>query len=100
MKDSYTFYDPNHGGCLRTMRKIDNNYYVINGAYGSDEGGKGYWVAFATKSITKNYKNFKYNLVVDFANKKKITHKVKYHAHWIGRKIHWEDGNTWLELYA
>ena len=54
MKDSYTFYDPNHGGCLRTMRKIDNNYYVINGAYGSDEGGKGYWVAFATKSITKN----------------------------------------------
>ena len=39
MKDSYTFYDPNHGGCLRTMRKIDNNYYVINGAYGSDDTG-------------------------------------------------------------
>jgi hypothetical protein len=101
MNDILYFYDPKHGNCLRTITKVDKNTYIINGAYGSDEGGKGHWAALATKEPKeKKYKNMSYNLIVDFKYKKKITHVPKYHALWKGRKIHWEDGNTWLQLYA
>ena len=41
MKDSLYYYDPNHGGCLRVMNQLDDKTYIINGAYGSDEGKKG-----------------------------------------------------------
>ena len=99
MKDQYTFYDPNHGGCLRVVRKVDKNTYIINGAYGSDEGGKGYWTAIATK-VKEKKKDQTYNLRVDFKYKKKIKHKPVYYALWKGRTIQWEDGNSWLELYA
>ena len=100
MKDSYYFYDPNHGGCLRVMNKVDKDTYIINGAYGSDEGGKGYWAAIATKVKKENYKNKPFNLLVNFQYKKKIKHAQVYHAYWTGREIKWEDGNTWLQLYA
>ena len=92
MKDEFFFYDPKHGGCLRNMRKIDTNTYIINGAYGSDEGKKGYWAAIAKKNGNE--------LIVDFTMKKKLKHKTVYKAIWKNREIHWEDGNTWKELYA
>ena len=44
-KNLYYYYDPNHGGCLRIVNKTDRNNYIIKGAYGSDEGKKGSWVA-------------------------------------------------------
>ena len=96
----YYFYDPLHGHCLRTMRKVNTNTYLIIGAYGSDEGKKGYWSATA-KKIKPQTKNGKtYNFEINFDNKPKIKHQPIYLANWKDRKIHWEDGNTWLQLYA
>ena len=92
MKDEFYFYDPKHGGCLRQMRKIAPNFYIINGAYGSDEGKTGYWAATAKKKGNE--------LTVDFTMKKKLKHKPIYKAIWKNREIHWEDGNIWKELYA
>ena len=94
MKDSWYFYDPKHGGCLRLIRKVDN-FFMIDGAYGSDEGKKGHWFAIAKK--LKNNKNF--NLEVSFTYKSKIKHIPLYKCNWINREIHWEDGNVWKELY-
>ena len=48
MNNTTYYYDPNHGGCLRIMHKMSDNEYIINGAYGSDEGKKG-WCANAKK---------------------------------------------------
>lgn len=95
MKDILFFYDPKHGNCLRTISKIDKDLYIINGAYGSDEGKKGHWAAIAKKTNNK-----KWNLEVNFLYKKIIKHKPIYLANWKNRKINWEDGNTWLQLYA
>ena len=100
MNKSLYFYDPNHGNCLRIVNKVDKDTYIINGAYGSDEGKKGYWAAI-TKKIKKTYYNGKkYNLKVDFSMKKKINHQQIYYAYMAHRKIKWQDGNTWLQLYA
>lgn len=99
MKDSLYYYDPNHGGCLRVMHQIDENTYVINGAYGSDEGKKGYWAAIA-KKINKTIDGKRYNLEIDFEMKKILTHKRIYYANMKNRKIHWCDGNTWIQMYA
>ena len=37
MNNALYFYDPNHGGCLRVMYKMNDQDYIIHGAYGSDE---------------------------------------------------------------
>jgi hypothetical protein len=93
------FYDPNHGNCLRIMYQIDTNKYIINGGYGSDEGGKGHWAATLEKKRTFVYNNRKYNCIIDFSMKKKKTHEAIYYAYWTNRQMQWQDGNTWLELY-
>ena len=62
MNKSLYFYDPNHGNCLRIVNKVDKDTYIINGAYGSDEGKKGYWAAIAKKIKKTYYNGKKYNL--------------------------------------
>lgn len=94
------YYDPNHGNCLRTMNKVDTKTFVINGAYGADEGKKGYWAAVAEKKRPFVYKGQTYNLEVNFSFKNKLNHKQIYYAYMVHRKILWQDGNTWLQLYA
>lgn len=100
MDKSLYYFDPKHGGCLRILSKTDNDSYIINGAYGSDEKKKGYWTATAKKSKPFEYEGEKYNLVVDFSMKTDKKHDDKYYARKRGRKIHWQDGNTWQQLYA
>ena len=94
------FFDPNHGNCLRTMNLIDKHKYIINGAYGADEGKKGHWAAIAEKKKPFYHNGSKYNLEVNFSLKHKITHKQIYFAYMANRKIKWQDGNTWLQMYA
>ena len=94
------YYDPNHGNCLRTMNLIDKSKYIINGAYGADEGKKGYWAAIAEKKKPFYHEGHKYNLEVNFSFKNKIKHQQIYYAYMANRKIKWQDGNTWLQLYA
>ena len=100
MDSKLYFYDPNHGNCLRIMNKIDKDTHIINGAYGVDEGKKGFWAATAKeiKPFIKDGK--KYNLKIDFSMKKKIKHEKIYYAYFHNREINWQDGNTWLQLYA
>ena len=96
---TYYFYDPNHGNCLRILHQIDSHTYIINGGYGSDEGKKGHWAAVLQKKSPFQYKGATYNCSIDFSMKKKRHHQPIYHAHWANRKIKWQDGNTWLQLY-
>ena len=45
-----------------------------------------------------DYKDKKYNFIVDFSmNRKKYT---KIYITQNDRKIHWQDGNTWQQMYA
>ena len=99
MKDKYYFYDKNHGNCLRILYKINKNEYTIIGGYGSDEGKKGNWSAKLIKKENFIKNGQKFNAIIDFNPKSKKTHGNIYHAYWSNRKIHWQDGNTWLELY-
>ena len=80
MNGALYYYDPNHGGCLRNMKKITNDMYIINGAYGEDEGRKGHWAAIATEG-TYTYKNKEYNLKVDFSMKYIKTHGPVSYTH-------------------
>lgn len=98
MKSLY-YYDPKHGGCLRVMTKDSGDTYKIKGMYGDDESEKGYWSAITTpiEPIVKNGK--KYDMIVDFSGKKEITHAKKLYARTKGRRIYWEDGNIWKQLY-
>ena len=40
MENRTFYFDPNHGGCLRIVTKLERDKYLIEGAYGSDEGAK------------------------------------------------------------
>ena len=95
------YFDKNHGGCLRMVTKLDKNLSVVKGAYGSDEKSKGYWFAdMHHLKESKTIDNKSYNLIVDFKLKKDLKHKQKLYANMKGRKIYWEDGNVWLQMYA
>ena len=91
------YYDPNHGGCLRKITKINSEGgdYKITGAYGDDEPTTGTkWTAFISKTKKKNV------FYVDFSGKKHVTHGP-YMTTWNAKKrtLNWEDGNTWQKMY-
>uniref|UniRef100_A0A6C0LJ26 Uncharacterized protein n=1 Tax=viral metagenome TaxID=1070528 RepID=A0A6C0LJ26_9ZZZZ len=100
MENSAFYFDPNHGGCLRIITKLEKDKYLIEGAYGSDEGGKGQWVAEMTKTKKFKYKGEDYNLIVDFGKKQIKTHKNIYYAYMGKRTIKWQDGNKWIQMYV
>ena len=45
------------------------------------------------------YHTIKFNCIIDFSLKDKKIHKNIYYAYWSNRKIKWQDGNTWIQLY-
>lgn len=100
MENRTFYFDPNHGGCLRIVTKIEKDKYLIEGAYGSDEGGKGHWVASMTKTKKFEDKGNDYNIIVDFGKKKIKTHKNIYYAYMGRRYIKWQDGNKWIQMYV
>ena len=90
------YYDPNHGGCVRTIEKRDTAHYVITGAYGDGEMGRAGtpWRAYVTVTA-------QHFLTVDFAEKR-TKHAHVYHALWCPsvRQIAWQDGNVWKRLHS
>ena len=91
-----TYFDPRHGGCLRTITKNANGSWTIVGVYGTDEPHPGHsWSACA--EVT--YGHF---VRVDFA-RKFVRHKRILHALWcpalgdVG-ELRWEDGNIWKKV--
>ena len=90
------YFDPNHGGCLRTVERRGATHLVITGAYGDGELGRAGtpWRAHATVHAG-------YFLTVDFSEKK-TRHARVYHALWCPkvRQIAWEDGNVWKRMHS
>ena len=92
------YYDPNHGGCVRTIEKRSETQYVITGAYGTGEMARAgtLWRAYA-----RAHGHNGHFLLVDF-KEKKTKHERVYHALWCPsvRQIAWEDGNVWKRLHS
>lgn len=91
------YYDPNHGGCLRTVvRQGATTRYVITGVYGDGE-----LVRAGTPWRVHATRYGEHFLTVDFAEKR-TRHARVYHALWCpaARQIAWEDGNVWKRLHA
>ena len=93
------YFDPKHGGCLRRIVGIGEEYRVI-GVYGSDEASVGVWHAVVTpgKASWRGY----VPLTVNFTGKTELTHALIYRArYWpVYRSITWEDGNRWTRMYV
>ena len=86
------YYDPKHGGCLRRLRHSSAQTYTIDGVYGNDEPlTNGYWYAIVTAGRRGA-------LQVDFEGK--LKRRRHYCATYRARRIEWDDGNVWVQLYA
>jgi hypothetical protein len=90
------YYDPKHGGCLRTVS--GTGPYTIHGAYGADEASP-YAVWTASMRVSKKTAT-EWQLLVDFAGKplkpdRLLTAVFDVEA----RTIAWQDGNVWTPLY-
>lgn len=95
------FFDPKHGGCLRIISRARGRTLRIRGAYGSDEPDTGTaWTA--TASMDSRTLHGDVPLTVHFAGKKHLTHSPHYTATWHPkrRRITWQDGNTWTQMYT
>ena len=107
------YFDPWHGGCLRRIVKVKENFYKIFGVYGNDdiikvpknveyhpessEKTNQYW--YATVEVCKVDKNL-YYLKVNFEGKpgkKRLHYDAVYDV--IQRHIKWDDSNTWKKMY-
>lgn len=87
------YFDPKHGGCLRTIRPLSDGRYRIFGVYGDDEAPHTHQAWFADVRFTSST-----TMCVDFAGKVKpqrfLTAQVRQ------RTIVWEDGNVWIRMYV
>ena len=90
------YYDPQHGGCMRAIRRDPSGAVVIYGVYGFDEAKRPGSTWYATVQVTGGH-----FLTVDFVGKT-TTHARVLHALWCpdAREIHWEDGNVWKKVNA
>ena len=95
------FFDPKHGGCLRVVEPMGDQRYRIRGAYGDDEAPQrpnGYWYAKATV-LRRSGEDEEWE--VDFHPGKPLKRPrfLKAQFRPLQRRIEWEDGNTWKQLY-
>ena len=88
------YYDPLHGGCLRRVKRLGKDTYLIVGVYGDDERPHthGRWTA-TIKRVGSDV------LHVDFHGKptKADRHMT---ATFDARVIKWSDGNVWRRLFV
>lgn len=88
------YFDPLHGGCLRRVRRVDTDFYRIDGVYGSDEIPRhGYWYAFA-RFVGPG------RLRVDFVGKPTKRPRFLHATYAADGRIRWEDGNVWVPLHV
>lgn len=93
-----TYFDPNHGGCVRTIsRTTKKHIYLVRGAYGKNEAHPPNTEWTATMGIGEEGRF----LTVDFVGKQ-VRHLRVYRALWCPKvgEIHWEDGNVWKRVHA
>lgn len=107
------YFDPWHGGCLRSIVRLENRSYLIHGVYGNDDNIRvpqhleyhreassttnRYW--YATLDVLDR-KGHLFPLNVDFGGKPGKT-RVHYRAVYNEKKreIKWDDGNVWKQMY-
>lgn len=96
------YFDPKHGGCLRTVSEVGRGLYSVHGVYGDDEGtckAGTSWVA----SMRVLFKGSEGRLVlsVDFGHKS-TNHSQRYKAVYNPneRYIEWQDGNKWFKTFC
>ena len=93
------YYDPLHGRCLRSVRRVSSRAYEVVGVYGSDEDPHTHrpWTAVMTALDGDDEEGTR--LRVDFAGKPLKKNRFMT-AVYRRREIHWDDGNVWLQLYT
>ena len=99
------YYDPQHGGCLRRLRKIGHDMYAIDGVYGGDETPlTGEPWSGTLRVVHSAQDGRRLTLSVDLSSKTFIpeTRRKSFGAHWDARRraIRWDDGVHWRKLYA
>lgn len=97
------YFDPYHGGCLRSIEQTAPSRFVIHGVYGDDElDTSEYWFAEIhllprpkkrSKTQSKTIR-----MEVDFSGKPQ--HPGITRATYQSRRIHWDDGNQWVKMYV
>jgi len=93
------YFDPLHGGCLRTVVRLREGDYLIRGVYGSDETPTG--GAWHARIAVLARDAAGAELDVDFAGKpaKRPRHMAaRFDA--AAQVIRWSDGNVWTRLHA
>lgn len=95
------YYDPNHGGCLRTIIRINSTTYHIIGVYGHSELRPiGDWWT-ATLTIKGAESHGRVPLTVTFHKEKKDPQNLVMQAWYVVRdgRIEWSDDNCWRPMY-
>lgn len=89
------YFDPNHGNCLRRIYKKSSTWHII-GAYGNDEPPHRPGEVWKARLKKRGL-----HLDIDFKSKT-VDHAKTYSALYCPteRIIRWQDGNTWVQLYA
>ena len=93
------YYDPKHGGCFRTVRRLGEGRFMILGVYGAGEArARGeFWSAFVT---TGKETSGKIPMTVTFSGK--IREPVVANADFVvdSKTILWDDKNRWVPCYC
>ena len=95
------YFDPKHGGCLRTISNASGPRYVVLGVYGHDEppyAPGSFWSAVVETKALEGGETIP--CVVRFTGKRngEKVMLAKFHVH--SKTLHFEDGNTWIPMYA
>lgn len=93
------YYDPLHGGCLRRVVTTGRRTLRVHGVYGVDEDRTGRpWRARMTLLDPKG-PSTGLELCVDFSGKPGKVPRFQ-RAVYRQRRLHWDDGNVWVQLYV
>ena len=85
------YYDPKHGGCLRRIVRIGTQQYIL-GVYGDDEPwpGESWYAVMRSTGKPGHWR-------VHFSGK--VKRRKYYDACFVGRSLHWDDGNVWPLMF-
>lgn len=95
------YYDPKHGGCFRTIKKLGDRKFMILGVYGNDEARAAghFWHATVT---TGTVVGGKIRMSVVFSGKEKAPEHRTMTADFDveSKTILWQDKNRWVPCYC
>ena len=93
------YFDPKHGGCLRTIFRYTDTTYALMGAYGDDEvltQGDLWSGKIEIKAMVENHIPFRLVFTGKETSKEYIEGKFMI----LSKTLEFSDNNTWLPMYA